>query len=214
MLQFVIDMKTKNEDTESFLKALVGACKRKSVEYDVVTQGELFDVESPYVLLEPCEMSSGWECLNPLLDMDNHATSRVILDKVEGYAGSHNSLEVLVIGRGKVVGLSTTGLLIERTNCQVSVVNSHCYLNALVSKIEKSDIIVNASTSRIMCDVSVEDKFIIDVNDNFLFKDQCGLHLGQRDIGRATVTKILHTYELYMKDKSEESYTILGKKIL
>lgn len=194
MLQFIVDVRLKTADTNSFLKALTSRCVKVGVPHKVVIEYSDFNLDKPYVALEPCEMTLDWG-MDSALNMDVDSTAKIILDEVINYSPTCGC-EVLLIGRGKVVGTPLSTLLLKHTNCQLTIVNSWCGITSLIDKMQRADVIINASTSRIMTGIKLSDKLIIDVNDNLYFKvDHTSRRLDQRYIGKATVDKILNTYE-------------------
>lgn len=214
MIQFIMDMETKNKDTESFLAALVKECKKRNIKYDVITKKEEFDCELPYVIMEPNDMVKKWGPLSPILDCDCDATARVIKDRIINYSPS-GGCEVLLIGRGKVVGLPTANLLLLHTNCQLTIVNSWVGIESLADKMRAAEVIVNTSTSKIMADMDLSDKLIIDVNNNLHFRctgDRVPYRLDQRNIGIETVRKILDRYEFYNADEGDDCTILHDKK--
>lgn len=212
MLQIVMEMHKGFDDRDRFMKAIVSECKKKNKEYTIVTKESDFDYELPYVIIEPCTMAGGWGRLNPMLNCDDFATASEIVGLVKNYS---NNANVLVIGRGELVGKPVVNILMDETNSQISVVNSHVGLNSLINKIENADIIINGSSSVLRYDGGdIVDKLIIDANDNFKNVFPPMMRYGMRDIGKLTVQRIVKNYIELMKDYDDDEMaaTILHDK--
>ena len=185
MLQIVKDTNVEDKNRDLFIKSIIRECKEQDVKYKLVTQEDYLDVDKPTIITDPYTYSK------PMIynNVDLDTTSNVIFDIIKELPSS----EILLIGRG-LIAHPLISMIIDKTNHTLTVANSHTTTTHLQNLIDDADIIINTSTSVIHTNLPMNNKLVIDINNNF----QCnidmiskGNYYNMRSIGKATVSKIV-----------------------
>lgn len=191
MLQIVVDKSIEDKYRDKFVSAIIGTCLREGIFYGVVTSEKSFCINEPYVITEPCTFMDRL-VLHDVLDCDRYATANVIMDILD----IKEVKDILVIGRGKLIGKPVVDMIIKNTNHQVSIVNSHVGHWKLKEKISACDVIVNGSTSPIRYSgKNICSKIIVDPGNTFNSLYLPCHQYFMKEIGKATVDKIAENYK-------------------
>lgn len=188
MLQIVVDERIEDKNRDLFVKALIGGCKRHGIEYTIVKTENTFAINRPYVVTEPNNFNL---VLRKRYDCDNFATARGIITLLPD-----EPTDILLIGRGKLIGRPLIDFITDTTNHTLSILNSKTHKDLSHLRMCEASIIINSSTSEIQFDSgSMMFKILIDVNNNFKHKYNAAEKYDMRDLGKITVDTIMNTYK-------------------
>lgn len=184
MLQILKDTTIEDKNRDLFIKSLIRECERQDVEYIILTPPCEYNYMNPLVITDPYTYPKPFQYNNADLD----TTATVCFDIIKDLPPSN----VVLIGRGNV-GRVVADLIIDESNHTLSVANSKTTQEYLEKLVKDADIIINTSTAPIHTTISVCDKIIIDINNNFDFlTDKRDVKLyDMKHIGKLTVQQII-----------------------
>lgn len=184
MLQILKDTTIEDKNRDLFIKSLIRECERQDVEYIILTPPCEYNYMKPLVITDPYTYLKPFQYNNADLD----TTANVVFDIIKDLPSSNT----LLIGRGNV-GRVIANLIIDGSNHTLSVANSKTTQEYLEKLVKDADIIINTSTAPIHTTISVCDKIIIDINNNFDFlTDKRDVKLyDMKHIGKLTVQQII-----------------------